>query len=282
MLHRLDQERFKFPQYFTPEWEQSSSENIQIGAAIDVETTGLFHERDKVIEMGIRLFKFHKISGEILSLESSYSAFQDPKSPLSEEIKSLTGISNEMLAGQSIDWNLVNDLLQKTQIIVAHNAAFDRPFIDRSTSVSSQKIWGCSLKQIDWKKKGFPSPKLDLLNIYHGFFTESHRALNDADALVHLLSFTDESTKSPYLKEILDNAIKPSIFMVASNSPFESKELLKGRNYRWDGQNKYWSKQIPKEHLPTEISWLEEKVYSGTFRGRYLEIQPTDNFKATS
>ena len=280
VLNRLDPQKFKSPAYFNAEWDQKNAEHIRFGAVIDVETTGLSHSTDQVIEVGLRQFKFNRTTGEILSLGTSYSAFQDPGEPLSEEIKQLTGITDEQLKGQSIDWERVNQLVQSSHLVIAHNASFDRPFIDQSVTHSGNKIWACTLKQIDWAKKGFSSPKLDLLSIYHGYFTDSHRALNDADSLLYLLSFQDSATQAPYFLELLDNAKKPTVHVIASNSPFESKDHLKNRNYRWDGQNKFWSKHLEKEQLPIELSWLETVVYKGAFRGRHLEIQPVDQFKA--
>ena len=281
VLNRLEESRFQFPSYFTPEWEKQNAESVRIGAVVDVETTGLSHHRDQVIEIGIRQFKFNRATGEILSLTSSYSALQDPGEPLDEEIVTLTGITDEMLKGQKINWDEVGSLLKSAQIVVAHNASFDRPFLDQSAPVSAEKVWACSLRQVDWTKKGFSSSKLDLLNVYHGFFTDSHRALNDADALLYLLSFKDADTGSPYFLEILNNARKTTVHVVASASPFESKDHLKNRNYRWDVQAKSWSKVIGKEELAAEIIWLETYVYSGTFRGKHTEILPVDQFKAS-
>ena len=279
-LHRLEENLFRFPDYFNPTWASQNTDLIRTGAALDVETTGLNKDDDQIIEIGIRTFLFNRSTGEILKLQSSYNAFQDPGFPLTEEISELTGITDEMLKGQQIDWNQVNTLLKQVQIVIAHNASFDRPFVDQVSEVSKEKFWACSYKHVDWNLKGFTSPKLDLLCIYHGFFTDAHRALNDADALLHLLGHVDESTHLPYLNELLKNARRVTVNMIASNSPFESKDSLKNRNYRWDAQNRYWAKSILKDDLQSELDWLENNVYSGKFKGRYVEVQPQDAFKA--
>jgi len=281
-LKRLELDHFRFPAYFNPEWEATNVDHVRVGAILDVETTGLNHESAKVIEIGIRSFKFNRNTGEILALLEPYSAFQDPGQPLSEEVKALTGLTDEMLKGQSINWTQVDEMLSRSQIIVAHNASFDRPFIDRVSTISTQKIWGCSFKQVDWDAKGYTSQKLDVLSIYHGFFTDAHRALNDSDALLHLLSFQDSSTGKPYFQELLTEARKTTIQMVASNSPFESKDHLKNRNYRWDPNAKSWSKEIEKHELTAELEWLEEFVYHSAFRGKHHEVSAVDHFKAKS
>ena len=271
LLHRLENHHFKFG--------SCSPELMRTGTVIDVETTGLNQSQDTVIEIGVRQFQFNRESGELLSLGESYSAFQDPGSPLSAEVISITGITDSMVKGQKINWAKVDELLQSSSIIIAHNASFDRPFIEQLSKVSSKKIWGCSLKQVDWQSKGFTSQKLDILSIYHGFFNDAHRALSDSDSLLYLLSLKSQNG-FPYLQELLNQARKTTIQMIASQSPFESKDDLRLRNYRWDASNKYWAKEIEKEQLQSELEWLEKVVYKGPFRGKHLEIQPVDHFKS--
>ena len=139
------------------------------------------------------------------------------------------------------------------------------------------------MKQIDWAKKGYPSQKLEILGIYHGFFNDSHRAQSDVDSLLYLLSLEDPhdeaSDKKPYFFELMNNARKPTVHVIAAQAPFESKDFLRNRQYRWDPQEKYWAKSIQKEELTDELAWLEAVVYRGSFRGRTTEIQPIDHFK---
>ncbi len=273
---------FRFPAYFNADWAKQNAELIRKAAVVDVETTGLSYEDDQIIEIGVRLIKFNRSTGEILALEQTYSGFQDPGIPLSEEVKELTGITDEMLKGQKIDWSQVNGLLESTQIVIAHNAGFDRPFIDRMCEASRSKIWGCSLKQIDWSVKALPSQKLDILSVFHGFFNDSHRALSDVDSLVYLLSLKDQTIGSPYLLEMLNLAKKPSVHIQAVGAAFDTKDLLKARNYRWDADARCWSKGITPEELEAEIEWMKEEIYHGAFRGKYTEIAPVDLFKANA
>ena len=276
-LRQLEEGMFRFPPLSI---DNLDADVVKTGAVVDVETSGLSYERDHIIEIGVRKFKFNRLTGEVLSLDTSYAAFQDPGIPLSEEVTALTGITDDMVRGQKIDWNLVNQILGESQIVIAHNASFDRPFIDLHSTVSQEKIWGCSFKQVNWNAKGFPSQKLEILNIYHGFFTDSHRALNDSDALLYLLSHTDAATSQPYLFELLQNAKKVTVHVVAAGAPFESKDHLRLRSYRWDAQNKFWHRHIFKDELNAELEWLEQTVYQGKFRGRLEEIPITQNFKA--
>ncbi len=268
------------PGYATPEWIASNGNLIGTGAILDVETTGLDRAKDKVIEIGLRKFKFNKSDGAVLNAEENYSALQDPGEPLSPQIIGLTGLTDQMVKNQKIDWARVHDYLADAEIIIAHNAAFDRQFIDRYAPISSSKIWGCSVKQVDWPAKGFSSSKLEVLSIFHGFFVDAHRALNDVDALTYLLSLTDNQTGKAYFHELLENSGRPLVKVVASGSPFETKDILKSRGYYWDAGNRAWFKAIYKDALDAEVAWLEKAVYGGrAFPGAKREIPLVDNFK---
>lgn len=279
-LRRLEGCPIVTPEYAMPEWLSINTDIVRWGTVLDVETTGLNQSEDAIIEIALRQFSFNKNTGEILSIGKAYSSFQDPGRSISEEITSLTGITDEMVEGKHIDWDQVNAILDESQIVIAHNAKFDRPFIDRKSKISKEKIWGCSYKHIDWYARGFTSSKLELLNIYHGFFTDSHRAINDVDALLYLLSLGGVQEAKPYLHELLGNAKRPMVHVIASSSPFESKDHLKTRGYRWDNTNRFWSKVIFQDELNSELRWLEETVYVGPFAGLTREIALADSFKA--
>lgn len=279
-LKRLEGCQVQSPSYASKEWLTNNKDLIRTGVVLDVETTGLSHADDTIIEVGLRQFLFNRNTGEVLIAGPSYCSFQDPGRPLSALITDITGITDEMVAGQQIDWDTVNGLLEGASVIIAHNARFDRPFIDKKSKISNEKIWACSIKQIDWSNKGFTSSKLELLNIYHGFFTDSHRAINDVDALLCLLSHNEVHSNKPYLFELLNNARRPMTHVIASAAPFDAKDHLKSRGYSWDNINRFWNKIIFKDEISEEMKWLEECVYCGPFGGMTRDIALTDGFKS--
>lgn len=258
---------------------QNHPEDLGLGVVIDVETTGLNRHQDCIIELGIRKFRFQKSNGHFLEIGESFNGFQNPGVPLSREIIKLTGITDEFLKGKSIDWQHVEQWMGTPDVVIAHNASFDRPFVDRMLPTSQNLIWSCSLKQLGWKSKGFPSSKLEVLCLYHGFFTDAHRALNDSDALLYLLSLEDVHTKAPYLSELLTNAKRPFTRISAFHSPYESKDLLRVHGYQWDSHHRVWHKTLYQDESKQEIQWLEQNVYQGPFRGKILDISVTDHFK---
>jgi len=278
VLHKFTGE-FSAPTYATDEWLEAHRDEIRVGVALDVETTGLDSNGDDVIEVAARSFQFNRDSGAILRFGKEYSGLQDPGRPLSDDVKQLTGLNDEMLKGKTIDWQKLEELVRKTDIVIAHNAGFDRPFIDKNLQGSKEKFWGCSFKQIDWWAKGFTSAKLEILSIYHGFFVDAHRAMNDVNALIKLVNMVDGETGQTYLKELIQNARRTLVRVDANGSPYESKDVLKSRKYRWDSGKRHWYKHIYKEDVDTEVQWLKESVYGGRFGGNLKEIPLTDNFK---
>lgn len=86
-------------------------------------------------------FNYNTLIFRRLCTHASYSSFSDPGFALTNEIKELTGINDEMIRGKNIDWNYIDELLAKCSIIISHNANFDRPFIDIHLTQSPNKQW---------------------------------------------------------------------------------------------------------------------------------------------
>jgi DNA polymerase-3 subunit epsilon len=270
---------FHVPSFVDAKWIEENQSEIGRGAVVDVETSGLDSGEDRVIEVGVRTFRFHRTMGHLVALDGVYSELQDPGFPLSAEISEITGITDQDVKGRSIDWNQVKSLLAPSELIIAHNAGFDRPFIEKELGEPTVTVWGCSFRQMDWAKKGYGVQKLDLLCAFHGFFTDAHRALNDVDALLHLLSQTDAESGKSYLAELFFNSRRERTKVIASGSPFESKDLLKSQGYRWDTQARSWNKTIYRDLLSLEIEWLKRDVYQGEFRGRLIDIPVGEQFR---
>jgi len=249
-------------------------------AFLDTETTGIDRANDKLIEMAIKMVRFERASGKIVSIEGIYESFNDPEEDISREITLLTGIDNNMVEGHSIDWGQADLLLKDADLIIAHNAGFDRAFVDRYSSVSQSKIWACSISDIDWLGRGFTSPKQELLCYWHGFYFDAHRAMNDVDALIHLLTHGSYEDDRPLL-ELIDNAKKPVYVIFADNFKYDpvKKDIVKANKYRWNPDDKIWYKKVNFDELDSEKDWLTATIYDQVFEGRVEEINLNDKYK---
>ena len=261
----------------------ASSSRMRI-CFLDLETTGLDKKEDKIIEIAIKCIEVTKENGKDVAVIDSYESLQDPGCPIPESSTQINGITDEMVQGESIDWEYVENILNKSQLIIAHNAQFDRSFMDLTLSLSKNKIWACSINDIDWDNKGFKSFKQELLCIWHGFYYDSHRAMIDVDALIHLLTHSSYVNNKPIV-ELIQNAKKPVCRVEATFAKFKYKNLLKKRQYRWynaDSGNRddnTWYKLINHADIESEREWLTENVYNGNFQGRFIEVTVIDKYK---
>jgi DNA polymerase-3 subunit epsilon len=63
------------------------------------------------------------------------------------------------------------------------------------------------------------------------------------------------------LKILADKSLTIDLRLWAIKAPFESKDYLKERGYRWHVERKTWYTELSEEALDQETRWLREKVY---------------------
>lgn len=235
-----------------------------IGVFLDTETTGLSHSKDKILELGMIKFEYCK-DGYVYKILDEFNDYQDPCEPIADYITELTGITDEMVKGKNIDEEIVAKFLENTNLIIAHNAAFDRPFFEKMFPSLTSKAWGCSKADVNWKEEKLESQKLEYLAYKYNFFYEGHRAVIDCLAGLHLLAQNLPISKKPVLKELLTNCHKTRYKIWAKNAPYETKDLLKAKNYRWSvhptEQYKAWMIEVFEDNLELELNFLRSHIY---------------------
>jgi DNA polymerase-3 subunit epsilon len=111
---------------------------MDYGLVLDVETTGIDPIKDKIIEIGILEFAVdgaetsHEGHSSVPHVIQCYSGLEDPGTPISAEITKITGLSDALVKNRRIDWPLVRDMAERASVIIAHNADFDRKFVQAS------------------------------------------------------------------------------------------------------------------------------------------------------
>ncbi|TVR94950.1 MAG: 3'-5' exonuclease [Trueperaceae bacterium] len=246
-----------------PERLDALPDGARVGVYLDLETTGLDHRADRVIELGLVRFAYDLDNGTVLGMLDDYSGLEDPGRPLPPEITRLTGIDDAMLAGQRIDDGRVQALLEGASVVIAHNARFDRPFAEARLPAFADVHWACSLRDVAWRDEGFESSGLQALVMASGGFFEGHRAVEDCYAGVYLLARPLPRSGERALAALRRNALRRDVRVWAVGSPFDTKDLLKARGYRWNPDARVWWCDVPEDALDEELAWLRDQVYAG-------------------
>jgi DNA polymerase III subunit epsilon len=174
--------------------------------ALDFETTGLYPERDSIIEFGAVRFKGRELLG-------TFEGLVTPATEYTAEAMAISGITAEMLIGKPAIEAVIPDFVSflGDAVLVAHNAPFDIGFLRATCQRLSIPALGNRIVDTQTlAQKALPRQKsYSLQNLASGLGIESgnaHRALDDAQtcmklfwACVDALSFMGELTLAEVL-----------------------------------------------------------------------------------
>jgi DNA polymerase III subunit epsilon len=263
------------------EFAPRNGQMVRTGILIDVETTGLNTVLDEVLELAMVKFTYLP-DDKIAAITGVFSSLNEPSIPIPEEISELTGITDDMVSGRRIDADAVASFASDAVLIVAHNANFDRKFAERYWPEFESKPWACSATEIEWRKHGFDGSRLGYLLAGAGLFHQAHRAIDDCRALMEILAFDIPKLNRSAFALLLERARRKTVRIWAENSPFELKETLKKRGYRWsdgsDGRPRSWYIDVDEGKQAEEIKFLQTAVYLRSVEPRMQLMSAMNRF----
>jgi len=247
-----------------------------IACIIDTETTGLDTQNCEIIELGYQLIEFDS-QGNFYQVKLAKNFLNEPEGGISDEVTKVTGLTLEEVKGHQIPWQEVQKDIENVDLIVAHNASFDRFILERYHPIFVDKIWGCSASQIDWfNLTNVSSRSQEFLCWKVGqFFYHTHRALDDVQALTHLLAQPITEQQLPAFHFLLQSVRQTKIMIKATGAPFDIKDNLKNRGYRWNNNERVWQKILPENEKDQELTWLIEH---STPNPQVIKLKATDTF----
>lgn len=235
----------------------------KVGVILDFETTGLDPVKDEIIELAMVKFRY-STTDEITGVSDVFQSYNEPSIPIPALVTELTGITHDMVAGHRIDMAAFEEFVAHANVVIAHNAGFDRKFAERLSPIFEHKHWCCTQTEIDWRKHGFGGAKLGYLLTDMGYFHTAHRAIDDCHALVEILAHPLSAAPSVFA-ELIECARRTTIRVWAQRSPFDLKDVLKARGYRWndgtDGRPKSWFIDVAEEARDAEVCFLKKEIY---------------------
>jgi DNA polymerase-3 subunit epsilon len=252
-----------------------------LGIMLDTETTGLDPARDEIIELAMLPFIYGR-DGTIYDIREPFQGLREPSKPIPPEVTALTGITDEMVAGHSIDPDEVAAFAAPASLVIAHNAGFDRRFMERFSDVFTTKAWACSQTQVPWAEEGFEGTKLGYLLAGCGFFHGAHRAVDDCRAAVEILAHPLPKSGAPAMSKLLEAARTATCRVWADGAPFGLKDALKARGYKWndgsDGRLKAWFTDVVDGKLDAELAYLRAEIYQREVDVPVTRIEAYDRF----
>ena len=252
-----------------------SGQDLWTVLILDTETTGLDHTKDKIIELAFVRVDIDRNTGYPVGDAVVYDELEDPGITIPKEIEGITGITQAMVSGRSLDEVRIAELTQNVHLVIAHNAAFDRPFVEQRLPQFKDLNWACSFADISWKSQGHSSAKLESLALAMGWFYDAHRAEMDCHALLAVLTVPLQAQARTGCAQLIEVAQQPSFRLQATNAPFDAKDKLKVRGYRWNAEQKVWGTRLSDVNaLQAEYIWLKEHAYHQ--RGAVVQVEKLD------
>lgn len=240
---------------------------------LDVETTGFDKKADEVIELGLVELQVSPSQNRVTQVSRVGSYYRDPGFPVPEMITQITGIDDAKVAGQDLDTQVIASWFANDPLVVAHSAAFDRSFFHKTVQGFDRLRWACSAKGIPWAELGFEGQKLEYLLLKLGYFYEGHRASIDCLAVAWMFIVYPEA-----LAHLLAGAGRAEHHIQAVGAPFEVKDNLKARGYRWNPDAKVWHTTVLDEGLDEEKAFLAALYPRGDERSRITALDARTRF----
>lgn len=254
VLRRLDVARCLAPNDGTP---------TRCGMFLDIESTGLNPLASEPIEFAMIPFDY-TADGRVFAVHQPLHQFNEPQIPIPSEITAITGLTDDDVAGHKFDISAIEKFTEQAVLILAHNAAFDRPFAERISPIFAARPWACTMSDVPWRGEGVQGRRLSDLLARFFYFFDAHRAVDDCQAGIALTTMVLPKSGQRVLEKLLEVARKPTWRIFADGAPFETKDILKSRGYRWNTDTtigpRAWRIDVDSDRLEEELVFLKQEI----------------------
>ena len=214
----------------------AESETVRTLLIIDTETTGLDPQLDHCLEVGVILFDVP--SRQVLA---QHSFLLPVEANAAEAINRIPAAATNLPQPWRPALSYLQSLLDAADVLVAHNAAFDRQWFGRGHLPATDKPWLCSMEEMRWPAERLlrsrPSVR-DLALAYEIPVWAAHRALTDCIYLAEVFRRCED------LEQLLERGLEPRQLMRAQVS-YDDRHLARDAGFRWNEPVKgAWARRL--------------------------------------
>jgi DNA polymerase-3 subunit epsilon len=208
---------------------------------VDTETTGLDPSTDACVEVGAVLFRVP----ERLVLQQLSFLLPVRRNP-AEAINGIPAAVSRLPQPWRAALRCFEAMLEASDAVLAHNAAFDRQWFGIDPLPAIEKPWICSMDDIRWPadRQLRSSPSVRDLALAHGVpVWAAHRALTDCIYLAQVLE------RCADLDSLLQEALEPRRLYRAQLS-YAERQRAKDAGFRWnDPVPGAWSRRLSQREV---------------------------------
>lgn len=178
--------------------------------SLDTETTGLDTEKDRICEVGWCRLRYQ--SDGTFKAGDGHSQIINPGIPIPPEASAIHHLTDNSVSGEP---NIESWPKQfKVDLVVAHNAEFDKAFCIREGVITESVLWLCTMRLAKHLLPNAPGYKNQVLRYFLGFENipgDPHRADHDAAVTAAIFSYMLNYCASPTatIKELIELAESP-------------------------------------------------------------------------
>ena len=203
---------------------------------VDTETTGLDPQLDQCLEVGVILFD---VPGRQVLAQQSF--LLPVQTNAAEAINHIPASATQLPQPWRPALDYLQSLLDAADVLVAHNAAFDRQWFGLGHLPSTDKRWLCSMEDMRWpadrQLRMRPSVR-DLALAYEIPVWAAHRALTDCIYLAEVFRRCDD------LEQLIERGLEPRQLMRAQVS-YDNRHLARDAGFRWNEPVKgAWARRL--------------------------------------
>lgn len=235
---------------------------------LDTETTGLTPGRDLLIEVAAVTY----CTDSATTLAGVHFLIPTTEPNRAEHIKHISGtaLNQRGIPGMA---EVFMKMYEDCDVVIAHNVAFDRKFIEAQWPQLVGKPWVCSMKDITFPA-GKGCKKLNHLAVDHGVnVIDAHRAMGDVIVLVRLLSLVPDLVTQ--IENVLgrqepagevQGPIEPSVLFEVVDTRYDlaMNNKYKAAGFRWDPEARRWRKQFRGSQEPNVEFQIKRVVSPGS------------------